>query len=382
MRGIEVEQETLFSYVSVEKRVPESHPLRPIKAMVDAVLSDLSEAFDGMYAERDRPSIPPEQLLRALLLQVLYTVRSERMLMEQLDYNLLFRWFVGLEIDEPVWDATVFTKNRDRLLAAEVAELFFRSVVERARRGGLMSREHFTVDGKLIEAWAGQKSVVPKRRKGSRNPAVNFRGQKRSNRTHASTTDPYARMYRKSKGAETKLGYLGHVLMDNRWGLVVDARVTVANGTAERDAALDMIQSRAGRRRLTLAGGQELRHAGLRGQPLETQRHTTRGAEAAFGLRRADDAARGIPDQSTETKVCRRGLRLDEDGRDDAQDPAPGARPGRLDVHFRRGGLQPGLNTKPDAGARMRRPIQGQRCLSRLSARRATPRNRHESRTE
>ena len=265
MRGIETDQESLFSYVSVEKRVPENHPLRPMKAMVDAVLSDLSEAFDRMYSERGRPSIPPEQLLRALLLQVLYTVRSERMLMEQLDYNLLFRWFVGLEIDDPVWDATVFTKNRDRLLAAEVAELFFRGVVERARRGGLMSREHFTVDGTLIEAWAGQKSVVPKRRnrrkgrgksgrKGSRNPAVNFRGEKRSNRTHGSTTDPDARMYRKSQGAETKLGYLGHVLMDNRWGLVVDTRVTVAHGTAERDAALDMMQSRAGRRRVTLAG--------------------------------------------------------------------------------------------------------------------------------
>ena len=265
MRGIEVEQESLFSYISLEERVPENHPLRSMKAMVDTVLLDLTGAFDRMYSERGRPSIPPEQLLRALLLQVLYTVRSERMLMEQLDYNLLFRWFVGLEIDDPVWDATVFTKNRDRLLGAEVAELFFRRVVERARRRGLMSREHFTVDGTLIEAWAGQKSVVAKRsnrrkgngkkgRQGSRNPAVNFRGEKRSNQTHASTTDPDARMYRKSQGAETKLGYLGHVLMDNRWGLVVDTRVTVADGTAERDAALDMIQSLAGRRRVTLAG--------------------------------------------------------------------------------------------------------------------------------
>ena len=193
------------------------------------------------------------------------TVEDASLLMEQLDYNLLFRWFVGLEMDDPMWDATVFTKNRDRLLAAEVAELFFRSVVERARRGGLMSREHFTVDGTLIEAWAGQKSVAPKRRnrpkgrgksgrKGSRNPAVTFRGQKRSNRTHASTTDPDARMYRKSKGAETKLGYLGHVLMDNRWGLVVDTRVAVADGTAERDRAPAMIESQVGRGLVTLAG--------------------------------------------------------------------------------------------------------------------------------
>ena len=268
MRGIEDQQESMFSYVSAEQRIPQNHPLRPMKQMVDVVLSDLSDVFAGMYARTGRPSIPPEQLLRALLLQALYTIRSERMLMEQLDYNLLFRWFVGLGMDEGVWDPTVFTKNRDRLLAGDVAELFFGDIVERARRGGLMSNEHFTVDGTLIEAWAGQKSFEPKRRnrkkavrknnanrpKGPRNPEVNFHGHRRSNDTHESTTDPQARMYRKNGRTEARLGYLGHVLMDNRHGLVVDTRVTAAGSRAERDAALEMIAPRAGGRRLTLAG--------------------------------------------------------------------------------------------------------------------------------
>jgi len=268
MRGIEVQQESMFSYVSPEQRVPKNHPLRPMKEIVDAVLSDLSGAFEPMYARTGRPSIPPEQLLRALLLQALYTIRSERMLMEQLDYNLLFRWFVGLQMDDAIWDPTVFTKNRDRMLAGEVAEMFFQDIVERARRGGLMSNEHFTVDGTLIEAWAGQKSFEPKRRsrrkkvrknnanrpRGPRNPEVNFHGRQRSNQTHESKTDPEARMFRKNSRTEAKLGYLGHVLMDNRYGLVVDTRVTTAHGTAERDAALEMIASRSGRRRLTLAG--------------------------------------------------------------------------------------------------------------------------------
>ena len=260
MRGVEDHQESMFSYVSPERRIPQDHPLRPMRRMVDEVLDELSDVFDQMYSEVGRPSIPPEQLLRALLLQVLYTVRSERMLMEQLNYNLLFRWFVGLSMDDEVWVPTVFTKNRDRLLAGEVAELFFRGVVEKARQGRLLSDEHFTVDGTLIEAWAGQKSFRPKSRRhrknrnGPRNPEVNFHRETRTNQTHQSTTDPEARMFRKSLGTEAKLTYMGHVLMDNRHGLVVDTAVTPATGTAEREAAVAMITSVSGSRRVTLGG--------------------------------------------------------------------------------------------------------------------------------
>jgi transposase len=228
--------------------------------MVDEVLEELSTVFNQMYSDVGRPSIPPEQLLRALLLQVLYTVRSERLLMEQLNYNLLFRWFVGLGMDDEVWVPTVFSKNRDRLLAGDVSELFFRTVVEKARQKRLLSDEHFTVDGTLIDAWAGQKSFRRKGKsrrrhgRGPRNPEVNFHREKRSNETHQSRTDPEARMFRKGMAAEAKLSYMGHVLMDNRHGLVVDAAVTAANGTAEREAAVAMITPMSGSRRITLGG--------------------------------------------------------------------------------------------------------------------------------
>ena len=260
MRGVEDHQESMFSYISPERRVPQDHPLRPMRQMVDEVLSELTSVFDRMYADVGRPSIPPEQLLRALLLQVLYTVRSERMLMEQLNYNLLFRWFVGLSMDDEVWVPTVFSKNRDRLLAGEVAELFFREVVAKARQRRLLSDDHFTVDGTLIEAWAGQKSFRKRgqsrrrNRKGPRNPDVNFHREKRTNQTHESRTDPGARMFRKTQGTEAKLTYMGHVLMDNRHGLVVDTEVTAATGTAEREAALRMMASVSGNRRVTLGG--------------------------------------------------------------------------------------------------------------------------------
>jgi len=247
----------MFSYVPLERRVPRDHPLRPMRAMVDAALSELSSRFSALYAKTGRPSIPPERLLRALLIQLLYSVRSERMLMEQLEYNLLFRWFVGLGMDDPVWDATVFTKNRDRLLAGDIAQAFFERVLEQARKKRLLSAEHFTVDGTLVEAWASQKSF--QRREGGGggpsdddpgNPTVSFRGEKRSNETHQSTTDPQARLLR--RGKEAKLGYLGHVLMENRHGLVVDARLSQASGTAEREAALAMAEQIPGRRRVTL----------------------------------------------------------------------------------------------------------------------------------
>lgn len=250
MRGEDKQQHDLFSYGSLEDRVPEDHPLRPIRTMVDEALKSLSAKFDELYGSEGRPSIAPERLLRALLLQMLYTVRSERMLMEQLDYNLLFRWFVGLSMNEAVWHPTVFTKNRDRLLEGEIAREFFEQVLRQARRQHLLSSEHFTVDGTMIEAWAGQKSFQPKNNDdvlkpppppapGS-NPTVNYHGQKRSNETHESKTDPMARLYRKSHSAEAKLVYLGHVMTENRNGLIVNTVLTQATGTAERDAALEM----------------------------------------------------------------------------------------------------------------------------------------------
>ena len=242
MRGDDRQPTAMFSYVSAEDRVPADHPLRPIRALVDEILRDMSRDFDGLYARVGRPSIPPERLLRAQLLQLFYSIRSERLLMEQLDYNILFRWFVGLEMDEPIWVPTVFTKNRDRLLNQEVARQFLRHVVERA--AAWMSDEHFTVDGTLIEAWASQKSFQPKDGP-PEGDGRNFHGQTRTNDTHASKTDPDARLYRKSGQTEARLAYLGHVLMENRHGLIVNGMATTADGHAERDAALLMLQQHA-----------------------------------------------------------------------------------------------------------------------------------------
>jgi len=230
----------MFSYVSAEERVPQDHPLRAIRAFVDEILREMTREFDALSAQHGRPSIPPERLLRAQLLQLFYSIRSERLLMEQLDYNILFRWFVGLEMDEPVWVPTVFTKNRDRLLQHAVADSFFQRVV--ARASDLMSDEHFTVDGTLLEAWASQKSF--QRKDGDTDgDGRDFRGQDRKNDTHASTTDPDARLYRKSNNAEARLAYLGHLLMENRHGLIVDAQATVADGFAEREAATTMLST-------------------------------------------------------------------------------------------------------------------------------------------
>jgi transposase len=237
MRGDDQQQSGMFSYVSLEDRVPQDHPLRAIRKCVDEILRVMAKDFDGMYARTGRPSVPPERLLRAVLLQIFYTVRSERMLMEQMNYNLLFRWFVGLELDEPVWNHAVFSKNRERLLNQEVAREFFSRVLAQAQPH--LSDEHFTVDGTLIEAWASQKSFQKK--DGGGNEPGQFRGERRSNQTHESKTDPDARLYRKGHGQESKLGYLGHVLMENRYGLIVDAMLTQADGTAERDAALLML---------------------------------------------------------------------------------------------------------------------------------------------
>ena len=251
MRGDDQQQNHMFSYLSPEMRVRKDHPLRTIRAMVDEVLTQLSRRFDTMYARVGRPSIAPEKLLRAQLLQMLYSIRSERLLMEEMDYNLLFRWFVGLNADDEVWDATTFTKNRDRLLEAEVAQEFLARVVAQARGKGLTSDEHFTVDGTLIEAWASMKSFRPKDGSGDDDDGANFHGQKRKNDTHASTSDPNSRLYRKAAGREAKLCYMGHATMENRHGLAVAGRVTHANGTAERRASEIMLKARrkaAGRR--------------------------------------------------------------------------------------------------------------------------------------
>ncbi len=260
MRGDDLQQAGMFSYLSPEQRVPQEHPLRAIRKIADAVFVQLSPQFDKLYARMGRPSIAPEKLLRALLLQVLYSVRSERLLMEELDYNMLFRWFVGLNMDDRVWDPTSFTKNRERLLRGDIAEQFFAGVLDQARGHELLSDEHFTVDGTLLEAAASLKSFKSKEQQDEPppddpgNPTVNFHGQKRSNKTHQSTTDPEAMLCRKGKGKEAKLGYAGHLLMENRNGLAVSACVTPATGTAEREAGVAFATEISGDGRVTLGG--------------------------------------------------------------------------------------------------------------------------------
>jgi transposase len=258
MRGADEQPGSMFSYVSLEARVPADHPLRAIRRITDRALARLSPQFGTLYVQFGRPSVPPEQLLRALLLQALYTIRSERQLMEQLDYNLLFRWFVGLGMDDRVWSPTTFSKNRDRLLRGDIAQGFFEAVRLHAETERLLSDDHFTVDGTLLEAWASQKSFRPRDEEppapgGGSNPTVDFRGERRLNDTHQSTTDPDARLYKKARGREARLGYLGHVIMEHRSGLIVDATVTPADGHGERDAALTMIQRLPGTHRVTLA---------------------------------------------------------------------------------------------------------------------------------
>lgn len=251
MRGPDEQTQDMFSYLSPEARVRQDHPLRAIRRLTDDVFTRLSPRFARLYSDMGRPSIPPEQLLRALLLQSLYTIRSERLLMEEIDYSILFRWFIGLSLDEPIWSPTTFSKNRDRLLEGDIAAAFFDAVRAQAEAAGLLSDEHFTVDGTMLEAWASLKSF---RRKAAGpsdppddpgNPTINFHGETRKNDTHASTTDPDAQLYRKGKGKEAKLAYLGHVLLDNRHGLVANVCATAATGTAERDAAVVLLTAEA-----------------------------------------------------------------------------------------------------------------------------------------
>src|SRR5438094_8794479 len=267
MRGDDQQQDGMFSYISPNKRVPQEHPLRRIRSIVDRVLDQLSPRFNKLYARAGRPSIAPEKLLRALLLQLLYSVRSERLLMEQLDYNLLFRWFVGLSMDDAVWDASTFSKNRERMLEGDIAEAFFQWVLGEARAGQLLSDKHFRVDGTLLEAWASHKSFrpvdpvgkdndqepkPPAARWDKNNPTVNYRGEKRTNQTHCSTTDPQAMLARKGPGKEAKLSYHGHLMTENRSGLVVNTQVTTAYGSAECHAGLLMAEQLPGCGRVTL----------------------------------------------------------------------------------------------------------------------------------
>ena len=257
MRGADEQPGSMFSYVSLEERVPQDHPLRAIRRITDRALERLSPRFGTLYINFGRPSIPPEKLLRALLLQALYTIRSERQLMEQLDYNLLFRWFVGLGMDDAVWSPTTFTKNRDRLLEGDIAAAFFDAVLIHADTERLLSDAHFTVDGTLLEAWASHKSFRPRDEDppppAGGNPSVNFRAERRLNETHQSTTDPDARLYKKTIGSPARLAYLGHVLMEHRSGLIVRTAVTPATGHGEADAALMMVETLSGGHRITVA---------------------------------------------------------------------------------------------------------------------------------
>jgi transposase len=256
MRGIENNTDALFVYVSPDSFVPSDHPLRPIRIMADKALDALSDEFDRMYSHTGRPSVPPEVLLKSLLLQVLYSVRSNRLLVEQLGYNILYRWFLGLSLEDEIWDHSTFSQNQERLIGTDIAAQFLHQIIEQAKEARLLSQDHFSVDGTLIEAWASIKSFHPKGdgppRSPGRNDAVDFHGKTLTNDTHASTTDPDARLYRKSKGKEAKLCYMGHTLMENRNGLVVDTRVTKASGTAECDAAANMIEKIPGLRRVTI----------------------------------------------------------------------------------------------------------------------------------
>lgn len=259
MRGDDKKSEGMFCYVSAESVVPEDHPLRPIRTMAEKALQEMSSAFEKMYSHTGRPSIAPEKLMKGLLLQTLYSIKSVRLLMEQLGYNILFKWFVGLGIDEKVWDHSVFSQNQDRLITSDIAKAFLEKIQQQAGKAGLLSNEHFTVDGTLIEAWASMKSFRRKDEEeppttGGRNDAVDFHGEKLTNETHESTTDPDSRLFKKGKGKEAKLSYMGHVLMENRNGLIIDTELTLATGTAERDAAADMVSGVSGKKRITVAG--------------------------------------------------------------------------------------------------------------------------------
>ena len=391
MRGTDPTQATLFSYVSIEARIPDDHPLRATRDRVNRALNRLDGSFRTLYSTTGRPSIPPEQLLRALLLQVLYSIRSERQLMEQLEYNLLLRWFVGLGMDDPVWDVTVFTKNRDRLLAGEIAEKFFAAVLTEAREAGLLSDEHFTVDGTLIEAWAGMKSFRPRDEAGDDGAGGgggpggerSFRGERRRNDTHASTTDPEARLLRKGKGQEAKLCFVGHVLTDNRHGLVVATETTRATGTAEREASLAMLRRVKRGRRSTLGGDKNydtrshvaaLRALGVTPHVAQNDRNR-RSAIDGRTTRRP-----GYAVSQRKRKRIEQVFGWGQDRRADTQDEAPGSGARGVDVHVHASGVQPGPDEDAAVpGLRVEGARQARKCGPRASG---TARRRLERRVE
>ncbi|MBO0719077.1 MAG: IS5 family transposase [Rhizobiales bacterium] len=296
MRGDDEICGRFFSYIDLEDRVRADHPLRPIREIANAALAALSGDFAALYSGLGRPSVPPEKLLRAMLLQAFYSVRSERQLMERIEFDLLFRWFVGIGIDDPVWDHSSFSKNRDRLLDGEIAAKFLTAVLSQPRVRRLLSSEHFSVDGTLIQAWASMKSFKPKQPPGNdsghsdgRNATADFRGEKRSNETHRSTTDPDARLYRKGPGMEAILCFIGHGLMENRSGLLIDSRLTRVSGHAERLAALDMVQHRADRPRAVTLGADRAYDAGDFIEELRTMNVRPHVAQNTSGRRSAID---------------------------------------------------------------------------------------------
>src|SRR5438874_12715304 len=331
MRGDDNRAGELFSYVDLEARLRRDHPLRAIRTIVNEALVALEAEFAGLYSPLGRPSIPPEKLLRAMLLQAFYSIRSERLLMERLEYDLLFRWFVGIGVDDAAWDHSVFSKNRDRLLEGDIAAKFLAAVLAQPKVKKLLSTDHFSVDGTLIEAWASMKSVKPKSpssgeetgngsgepsaQGGGRNAEADFHGQKRSNETHASTTDPEARLYRKGKGKETKLCFMGHGMMENRHGLLVDACLTLADGHAERVAALHMIEPRADRPQAITLGADKAYDAEDFVNELLDERDAaccTEHQRPQFGDRWPHDSARRLCRQPAHQEAHRRSVRLDQ----------------------------------------------------------------------
>ena len=365
MRGGDERSGSLFSYVDLEGRVGKDHPLRIIRGVVNEALVALSGEFSALYSRSGRPSIPPEKLLRAMLLQAFYSIRSERQLMERLEFDLLFRWFVGMGVDDRAWDHSTFSKNRERLLEGDIAAKLLNAVMAQPRVKRLLSTDHFSVDGTLIEAWASMKSFGPKDGSGEpptagggRNREADFHGQKRSNETHASTTDPEVRLYRKGPGKEAKLCFMGHALMENRNGLVVDACLTEANGHAERIAALHMIEPRADRSRPITLGADKAYDAEDFVNELRSMNAAPHVAQkrSLVGDRRPHDAARGLRSEPTHPQTDRGSLRLDQDHRRPGSNQVPRPRARRMGLHLRRRRLQSGAVAEALGGPRVKAP--------------------------
>ena len=374
MRGGDEQTGELFSYVNFEKRVRSDHPLRAIRGLVNEALVALEQEFAALYAPIGRPSIPPEKLLRAMLLQAFYSIRSERQLMERLEFDLLFRWFVGIGVDDAAWAHSVFSKNRERLLEGDVAAKLLSAVLAHPRVKRLLSTDHFSVDGTLIEAWASMKSFKPK--DGSdeppadgdgRNREADFRGEKRSNDTHASTTDPEARLYRKGPGKEAKLCFMGHALMENRNGLVVDACLTPADGHAERVAALHMIEPHADRPQAITLGADKAYDAEDFVNELRSMKVTPHVAQNTSGALVSDrwphDAPCRLRRQSAHPQANRRSLRLDQEGRRTRADQVSRTRLHRMGLQLRRRRLQSDPAAEAVGGVGMSAPANCRRRI-------------------